>query len=162
MVKRVLKDLESGKPVKRGFLGVQTAPLDATYQEALGTKQGVVVSDVTKGQAADKAGLRRLDVIASVDGQKVGSPDELVLAISQRRAGETVRLGLVRDGRALDLNVVLGDRKDLQPKGQGGEDDEEEERGGSQGQGSKEGNLEKTYGFTAEALNAANRHSYRI
>jgi serine protease Do len=162
MVKRVLKDLESGKPVKRGFLGVQTAPLDATYQEALGTKQGVVVSDVTKGQAADKAGVRRLDVIASVDGQKVGSPDELVLAISQRRAGETVRLGLVRDGRALDLNVVLGDRKDLQPKGQGGEDDEEEERGGSQGQGSKEGNLEKTYGFTAEPLNAANRHSYRI
>ena len=43
MVKRVLKDLEGGRPVKRGALGVQTAPLDATYQDALGVKQGVVV-----------------------------------------------------------------------------------------------------------------------
>ncbi|MBK8726902.1 MAG: Do family serine endopeptidase [Holophagaceae bacterium] len=163
MIKRVLKDLESGRPVKRGALGVTTAPLDATYQEALGVKQGVVISDVNKGQAAEKAGVRRLDVITTVDGQKVASPDELVLAISQRRAGETVRLGVIRDGKPVDLSVVLGDRKDLQPKGQGqGGEEEEEERGSTERPGGKEGNLEKSYGFTVEPLNPANRHSYRI
>jgi serine protease Do len=162
MVKRVLKDLEGGRPVRRGALGVQTAPLDATYQEALGVKQGVVVSDVNKGQAAEKAGVRRLDVITSVDGQKVGSPDELVQAISQRRAGETVRVGLVREGRNLDVNVVLGDRKDLNLGGPGGGDDEEEGPSAPEGQEGKEGNLEKSYGFTVEGLSPANRHSFRV
>ena len=161
MVKRVLKDLEGGRPVKRGALGVQTAPLDSTYQDALGVKQGVVVSDVNKGMAAEKAGVRRLDVITAVDGQNVAHPDELVQAISQRRAGETVRLSLVRDGKPLDLRVILGDRKDLQPQGQDTED-EDEERGGGQDPGGKEGNLEKSYGFSVEPLNPANRHSYRI
>jgi len=161
MVKRVLKDLESGRPVKRGALGVQTAPLDSTYQEALGVKSGVVVSDVNKGMAAEKAGVRRLDVITAVDGQKIGSPDELVLAISQRRAGETVRIGLVRDGKPMELSVVLGDRKDLTPRAPGSGDDEEERPGSSQ-DGGKEGNLEKTYGFTVEALTPANRHSFRL
>jgi serine protease Do len=161
MVKRVLKDLEGGRPVKRGALGVQTAPLDSTYQEALGVKQGVVVSDVNKGMAAEKAGVRRLDVITAVDGQKVSSPDELVQAISQRRAGETVRISLVREGRTQDLNVVLGDRKDLQAPGQGSDEDDDD-RGGAPEQGGKEGNLEKSYGFTVEPLNPANRHSYRV
>ncbi len=161
MVKRVLKDLEGGRPVKRGALGVQTAPLDGTYQDALGVKQGVVVSDVNKGMAAEKAGVRRLDVITAVDGQKVNSPDELVQAISQRRAGETVRISLVREGKVLDLSVVLGDRKDLQAPGQGG-DDEEDGRGSAPESGGKEGNLEKSYGFAVEPLNAANRHSFRV
>ena len=56
-VNRILKDLRSGKPVSRGYLGIGPMELDQAYQDALGAKEGVVVSTVEKGQAADKACL---------------------------------------------------------------------------------------------------------
>ena len=48
--------------------------------------------------AIDKAGLQRLDVITAVDGQVVQNQDELVSAIASHRAGEVVKLTIVRDG----------------------------------------------------------------
>ena len=48
-VNRILKDLRSGKPVSRGYLGIGPYELDQAYQDALGVKEGVVVSTVEKG-----------------------------------------------------------------------------------------------------------------
>ncbi|MCE1229386.1 MAG: trypsin-like peptidase domain-containing protein [Firmicutes bacterium] len=159
MVKRVLRDLRSGRPVSRGFLGVATAELDKAYQDALNVKQGVVVADVTQGQAADKAKVARLDVITAIDGQSVSSPDELVAIISGRRAGDTVKLSVVREGKRLELPVVLGDRKNLR---EDGETEETEESGAQEKEGGKSLNLEKRYGFEVAALDAPTRHQYQI
>lgn len=158
MVSRILKDLRSGKPVSRGYLGITPQDLDQAYQEALGAKQGVVVSAVEKGQAADKAGLQRLDVISQVDGQAVTSPDELVAAVSGRRAGETIKLTVLRDGKTLTLMATLGDRKaiDDQRRRDSGEEPEDEPSQKPQGD-LKSINLEKTYGFTVELADAKNR-----
>ncbi|WLT31598.1 trypsin-like peptidase domain-containing protein [Geothrix sp. PMB-07] len=158
MVNRILKDLRSGKPVSRGYLGITPQDLDQAYQEALGSKQGVVVSAVEKGQAADKAGLQRLDVISAVDGQTVNSPDELVAAVSGRRAGETIKLTVQRDGKTLTLTATLGDRKAIedQRRRDAGEEPEDEPAQKSQGD-PKTVNLEKTYGFTVELADAKNR-----
>jgi len=162
MVKRVIKDLRTGKAVSRGYLGVTPQELDSAFQESLGVKEGVVIGDVQRGQAADKAGLQRLDVITSVDGQRLKSPDDLINAIAGRRAGETVRLGIVRDGKPKELPVVLGDRKNLKA----GEAAEEEESEESAPQGEDASghtvNLEKAYGFKVEALSPANRHQYGV
>lgn len=158
-VNRILKDLRSGKPVSRGYLGVGPAPeLDQAYQDALGIKEGVVVSTVEKGQAADKAGVQRLDVITAVDGQPVRSADELVTAVSSRRAGETLKLTIWRDGKFLTLTATLGDRKALddQRRREAGEDPEDE--GSAKPQGDpKSLNLEKSYGFSVESLDVKNR-----
>jgi len=54
MVNRILKDLRGGRPVSRGYLGVGPQALDQAYQDALGVKEGVVVSTVEKGQAGDE------------------------------------------------------------------------------------------------------------
>ena len=158
MVNRILKDLRSGKPVSRGFLGVGPQELDQAYQDALGVKAGVVVGTLEKGQPADKAGLQRLDVITAVDGQAVKSPDELVSAISNRRAGEAVKLSVIRDGKTLNLTVTLGDRKALedQRRRDAGEDPEEEQGKKAPGE-AKSVNLEKTYGFTVESADPKNR-----
>ena len=165
-VKRVLPDLRSGKPVKRGFLGVTPQELDHNFQESLGVKEGVVVGDLTSGQAADKAGLKRLDVVTAVDGQKIATPDELVSVISGRRAGDTVKLTIVREGKTREIGVVLGDRKDL-PTGAGADDDGRESSG--EGQDPKAGpgesrsvNLEKDYGFRVEPLSPISRQKYGI
>jgi serine protease Do len=157
-VNRVLKDLRSGKPVSRGYLGIQPTDLDQAYQDALNVKQGVVVSTVERDQAAGKAGVQRLDVITALDGQAVHSPDELVAAISSRRAGETIKLTVWRDGKTLTLTATLGDRKDIenQRRREAGEEPEDEQVRKPQGD-LKSLNLEKTYGFTVEPADLKNR-----
>jgi len=157
-VKNSLKDLRSGKPVSRGYLGITTKELDKDFQASLGVKDGVVVGSVQRGQAAAKAGVQDLDVITAVDGQKVLSPDDLVAAIAGHRSGEAVKLSLIRDGKAKEITVTLGDRKALE-KADG--EEEEDEAAPSSPEG-KDLNLEKDYGFTVAPLTAANRHQYGI
>ena len=157
-VNRILKDLRSGKPVSRGYLGIGPTELDQAYQDALGAKEGVVVSTVEKGQAADKAGVQRLDVLTALDGQAVRSPDDLVNMVSSRRAGESIKLTVFRDGKTLTLTAILGDRKALeeQRRRESGEEPEEESAPKAQGD-LKSLNLEKTYGFTVEPMDLKNR-----
>ena len=157
-VNRILKDLRSGKPVSRGYLGIGPLELDQAYQDALGAKEGVVVSTVERGQAADKAGMQRLDVITAVDGQPVRSPDELVSAISSRRAGDTVKLTVARDGKTLNLTVTLGDRRAIEDQRRREAGEEPEDATGEKPQSDAKGiNLEKTYGFTVESVDPKNR-----
>ncbi len=157
-VNRILKDLRSGKPVSRGYLGISPADLDQAYQDALGAKEGVVVSTVEKGEAADKAGLQRLDVITALDGQPVRSPDEVVAVVSSRRAGEALKLTILRDGKTLTLTATLGDRKAIEEKRrrEAGEEPEDEPVQKPQGD-LKSLNLEKSYGFTVEPADLKNR-----
>lgn len=158
LVNRILKDLRSGKPVSRGYLGVGPQELDQAYQEALGAKEGVVVSTVEKGQAADKAGVQRLDVITAVDGQAVRTPDELVTMVSSRRAGETLKLTLFRDGKTFTVSATLGDRKALEDQRRREAGEEPEGDSESKPQGDVKGvNLEKTYGFTVESMDLKQR-----
>ena len=160
-VNRILKYLRSGQPVSRGYLGIQLAQLSGPFQEALGAKEGAVVSSVEHGAPAEKAGLQRLDVITGVDGQAISSPDELVSAISSRRAGETVKLQILRDGKAQTLAVKLGDRKDMAQNG--GQDDEDGDGSQNPGQSSSQGlNLDKSYGFQVGDLTQANRYQFGV
>ena len=160
-VTRVLKYLRSGQPVSRGYLGIQLTQLSGAFQDALGAKDGVVVSTVERGAPADKAGIQRLDVITGVDGQTVSTPDDLVSAIASRRAGESVKLDILRDGKAKTVAVKLGDRRDISPQGNQDQEDDSGQGGAAQqnGQGL---NLEKSYGFRVEDLSPANRAQFGI
>ena len=160
MIQRALRDLRAGRTVSRGFLGLQPADLDKGFQDVLGVKEGVVVSDITKGQAADKAGVQRLDVITAVDGRPVTAPADLVETIAGHRAGDVVKLALTRDKKSMNVAVTLGDRKSLDA--QNGESEENE---GPSNDGSKESkgfNLEKGYGLTVENLTPPNRQAFQI
>ncbi len=161
-VNRILKDLRTGKPVSRGYLGVVPQELDAVFQQALGVKQGVLVGSVEPGQPADKAGVQHQDVITSVDGQAVASPDELVSVISSRRAGDAVKLGIVRKGKPLTVSVTLGDRKAIEAAQNGGSGEESGEDQGPAQPGTGSFDLNKAYGFTAGSLDPANRHQYGV
>lgn len=157
MVKRSLKDLRSGRPVSRGFLGVIPAPLDVSFQETLGVKKGVVVSECTTGQAADKAGVKRLDIITHVDDREILNPEELIAAVASRRAGEKVKLGIVRDGKTMQITVTLGDRKDIKD---GNED--QDSKNEDKDKKNQKFDLEKSYGFEVSDLDAATRHQFGI
>jgi serine protease Do len=86
-------------------LGVETEALNTQLAEFFGVKEGVLVRAVTKGSAADSAGLKAGDVITKVDGQAVSSPRSITPFL--RNSGKNVTLTVVRNHKELTLNVRL-------------------------------------------------------
>ncbi len=158
----VSKDLRSGKPVSRGYLGVGTKDLDNEFQDSLGIQEGAVVSEVVRKGPGEKAGIRRLDVITGVDGTRIRNGEDLVGAISSHRAGDTVKITVFRDGATRELKAVLGDREKMLRSDAQEDDDSEEPAPGEAPQEGKGVNLEQTYGFSVEALTAGTRRQFGI
>jgi S1-C subfamily serine protease len=102
--------------IQRPTLGVQLAPENVMRRLGL---DGAMIYHVDRGSGAAKAGLRGLDrdvlgrwrlgdIILTVDGQPMQSSGELLLALEGKKPGQTVRVGLVRDGRKTEIPVQLG------------------------------------------------------
>jgi serine protease DegQ len=69
--------------------------------------QGVLVSQVTEGSAADKAGVKAGDVITSINGQSIKSNSELRNAIGLSRVGDKLDVALIRDRKPLHVTAVI-------------------------------------------------------
>ena len=100
--------------VVRGSIGISFQPGQSS---AVGriygfAKGGVLISSVTPGMPAAKAGLQPQDVITSIDGKPVKDGDDLVGNISARRPGSTVRLGYLRAGKEESATVGIANRAD--------------------------------------------------
>ena len=111
MARPIVESLLSHGKVVRGWLGIAIQRLDFDMAKALNLPEnsGVLVSDVTSGTPAAKAGVRRGDVISFVDDQKVRTTGELRNAIAGAGANHTVRLRIIRDGKEIQLNVALAE-----------------------------------------------------
>lgn len=122
IIKAFLADLEDGE--YQGFpnLGISFAQtLDETFRDftKIADKEGgIFVREVGKGGSADKAGIKKGDVILSIAGQPVDSrgnynhPEYGKLSFSHlvrggAKVGETIRLDLIRDGKPLSVDVPL-------------------------------------------------------
>jgi len=75
--------------------------------------QGVIVESVVHGSPAAAAGLRRGDLIVSLDGSDVRDGGELLQMLAKRQAGTEVKLGVMRERRKLEMNVALKRRSEL-------------------------------------------------
>jgi serine protease Do len=111
MARPIVESLLNHGKVVRGWLGVAIQPLDSDMAKALNLPEnsGVLVSDVTKDTPAAKAGVRRGDVIVSVDDIKVRTTGELRNAIATSGVNRTVRLRILREGKEIVLNVPLAE-----------------------------------------------------
>jgi serine protease Do len=100
--------------VVRGSIGIQFQPaISAAVQRMYGFQNGVMVSMVTPGAGAAKAGLQPNDIITSIDGRSIKDGDDLVADISARKVGSSVKLGYTRDGKPSTASVLIGDRAKL-------------------------------------------------
>jgi S1-C subfamily serine protease len=113
MARNVMTQLIDHGQVRRGMLGVTIQPVTSDIARSLGLEQvrGALVSDVTSDSPAAKAGLKRGDVIASIDGQAVKDGNELRNHVAQMAPGSSVKVGLLRDGKEQTVNVTLTERK---------------------------------------------------
>jgi serine protease Do len=112
MARTIADQLKSGGKVSRGYLGVYGQDITPDVAELMGMKDsgGVVVSQVEKGGPADKAGLKSRDVILEMNGKKVQSYDAFRNEIATMKPGSSVRVAGLRDGKALELTITLGER----------------------------------------------------
>ena len=127
-VKREIDDLIQTGSYSHPYLGITAQGVSVSIADFLGLEkpQGIVVIEVTSGSPADLAGIRGGDelvvidgqeillggdVITQVDGVQVIVMNDLVVYMEQNtRPGDSVTIGIIRDGQELDLTVFLGER----------------------------------------------------
>ena len=111
MAKNVMDQLVSGGTVHRGMLGVTVQGINSDIAGSLGLSEvkGALVSAVSEDSPAEKAGVRRGDVITSIDGQAVKDSNSLRNSVSRLKPGSTVGLTLWRGGQEKQVSVRLAE-----------------------------------------------------
>ena len=108
----ILPQLKASGRVSRGYMGVLLTDVTPALQRALNlsVSRGALVQDFTADSPAARSGLRVYDVIVDVDGQDIGSNEDLIRNISSRPPGAVVRVQFARDARHMTLPVRLVER----------------------------------------------------
>ena len=108
----VIAKLMKGQAIERGYLGVMMQDLTDDIADALGVPKGrgTLVARVEAGTPADKAGIKRGDVIVKVDGKEVTRDQTLSYVIANIDPGKRVPIEVIRDGKRQTLNVTLATR----------------------------------------------------
>lgn len=91
------------------LLGVEAETVDGQLAEFFGVKDGALVRSVTKGSAAEKAGLKAGDVVTRLDQSRVASARELVNQVRASRGKKTYPLTVVREKKEMTLSVTPDD-----------------------------------------------------
>jgi S1-C subfamily serine protease len=123
--KKVIPQLRKDGQVKRAYLGISGVAVSTLPRLNLGVDKGVLVSGVTPGSPAQKAGIKggsaaatlqngsvQLggDIITAVDGKAVAAPEDIVAAVSNKKPGDTAKVTIRRDGKNQTLDVKLAQR----------------------------------------------------
>jgi serine protease Do len=90
--KPIIQDLINNKKISRPYLGIQGMTLSKETAEQNKLPQGVYVSDVVPYSGADRAGIKRGDIITMLDGKKVLTIEELIAEIKKHKVGDIVKL----------------------------------------------------------------------
>jgi serine protease Do len=160
MARKVMEDIIYEGKVTRGWLGVQiqdvTPPMRASL--GIGDRKGVLIGDVFKGQPADKAGIKRGDVVLSVDGRKVGDANELRNTVAAIAPGVKVPVIVFRGGKEVTLSVKLVERDEKaidKLSSDGGKGDGDEAESGSD-------DVLKKWGIQVTSLTEAIKKKYSL
>jgi len=110
MAKQIRDQLIAHGEVTRGQLGVYIQDLTRELADSFGLEnvQGALVAQVMEDSPAEKAGLKRGDVIQRLDDQAVGKVADLRNRIAMTPPGTKVRLTVLRDGKPRQLTVTIG------------------------------------------------------
>ncbi|MGE0114717.1 MAG: Do family serine endopeptidase [Steroidobacteraceae bacterium] len=111
MARAVMDQLIKYGKVQRGLLGVTMQTLGSEVAGSIGADgvEGALVSEVTEGSAAEKAGIKPGDIITSINGKNTRTGAALRAAIGVLRVGDKVEVGLIRDGKPRKVTAVLGE-----------------------------------------------------
>ena len=111
MARNVVEQLQNKGKVIRGWLGVLVQQITPEIAESLHLSQpeGALVSDVTPGGPADKAGIKRGDVIVGFDGNKIDDMPDLPKTVATNKPGTKSKLTVIRNGKEKTVDLTLGE-----------------------------------------------------
>ncbi len=109
MAKSVMDQLIKDGKVRRGMMGVniQNITDDLARSLELEQRSGVIVSNVRAGSAAEKAGVKRNDLIVAINGEKIEDSNVLRNKVASSLPGSEIKLTVMREGKSVDLTVTL-------------------------------------------------------
>ena len=109
MVKKIAADFREYGSVQRAMLGITMLNNSEDLKEEmkLSTSDGVYISEVVKGGAAEAAGVKEGDILLAIDGTKISKGTAVQELISQHSPGDKVELEISRDGKILRLKTTL-------------------------------------------------------
>jgi S1-C subfamily serine protease len=113
MAKSVMEQLVAGGKVRRGMLGINIQNPTEEMKEAFGLKdtKGVLVGGVKTGSAADKAGIKRGDIIVAINGEKVEDSNVLRNRVAGTAPGTEITLTVMREGSEQQFKATLDELK---------------------------------------------------
>src|SRR5688572_28631132 len=151
MAKAVMDQLMKNGRVSRGMLGVTIQPVDADLAASLNltSKRGAIVTNVSAGRPADKAGIRRGDVITAVNNTPVNDPNSLRNTVAALAPGTNTTVTLQRNGQDQRVSVALAELPD-RPR-------ESEQTSSNEG-----GTGNSRYGLTLQVFTADNAGRYGL
>lgn len=140
MAKSVMEQLLKDGKVRRGMLGINIQNITEDTAKALELSQnnGVLVSGVKAGSAAEKAGIKRGDIITAINGEKTEDSNVLRNKVAGTAPGTEIKVTVVRDGKETELTATL-DEFDLGAAKKIGPGDDNENGTGPQDQSGKLG-----------------------
>ncbi len=129
--KNIIDDLIKHGKVTRPWVGIGIQDLTPELKKhfKVSEKEGVIINQIYENSPAEKAGLKIGDIIQEIDGKKVSDAQSVVKEILKKRVGQKIKLGVVREGKFTEIDVVT---KELPSKLAGlkeeTEDSEEEKK----------------------------------
>ncbi|HEY4378941.1 MAG TPA: Do family serine endopeptidase [Acidobacteriaceae bacterium] len=111
IAKSVATELIAHGAVHHGYLGISmndVTPANAGFFN-LKTATGAIVAQVTPDSPASQAGVKSGDVIDELNGHKIADGSALQVAVSQDQPGQTIQLGILRNGAPMQVSVKVGE-----------------------------------------------------
>ncbi len=111
MVRNVVEQIKEKGRVVRGWLGVLIQNITPEIAEGMNIKEtkGALVADVTPGGPAEKAGIKRGDIIVEFNGHKVEKVVDLTSMVAVTPPGKEAHIKVIREGKEIDVTVKIGE-----------------------------------------------------
>jgi Do/DeqQ family serine protease len=109
ITRKIIEDLMQFGNVQRGVLGVEGGELNSNVAKEIGVDQtqGFYINKVTKNSGAEKAGIKKGDIITALDNKKINGYSDLTAFINTKRPDEVVNVTIIRDGDKKTIPVKL-------------------------------------------------------
>ncbi|HOL61813.1 MAG TPA: trypsin-like peptidase domain-containing protein [Elusimicrobiales bacterium] len=111
-IRQVVDEVIYNKAPERGWMGVSLIPTDLVMRKIMSTDipKGGIINKVYDNSPAQKAGLKRGDIIVSVDNDEVESDEDLVYRIYYKKPGDKISVSYIRNGKKYNAELVLSKR----------------------------------------------------
>ena len=109
-VRSIVESIIKNGYIVKPYIGVSVEDV-SSEMTSYGLPAGAVVRSVTDGAPAAQAGLQANDIITAVDGTEISGSNDLVQIVTAKKAGDTLKLSVYRQGQTLELTVTVSEQK---------------------------------------------------